>query len=65
MTATATRLVIVLVGTGFLLTIVLIGILSAREQPIPDVLQNIAVGSLTLLGGILVKPAREPGEGPE
>lgn len=53
---TATRLVVALVGASLLLSTALIGLLAAQGQAVPDVLQNIAVGSLTGLVGLLVRP---------
>lgn len=50
----ATRLVVVLVGSLALVALVGIIALAFRGQPIPDVLQNVAVGSLTGLVGLLV-----------
>lgn len=35
--------------------------LAFNNQPIPDVLQNIAVGSLTALAGVLVPAGRARG----
>ena len=50
---TATRLVTILVGLALLLSTLGIIALAFRGTPIPDVLQNIAVGSLTGLVGLL------------
>lgn len=47
-------LVIAFIGLVLLMAVALIGILAVRGQPAPDVLQNIAVGSLTGLVGLLV-----------
>jgi hypothetical protein len=51
-----TRAVVYLVGATLILAVVGIIYLSAGTggRPIPDVLQNIAVGSLTGLVGLLV-----------
>lgn len=38
----------------------LIGYLAAVGNPIPDVLQNVAVGALTALAGVLVRPRDVP-----
>lgn len=50
----STRMVIGVVGLAMVLAIGGIIALAFTGHPIPDVLQNIAIGSLTLLGGILV-----------
>lgn len=50
----APRLVILAVATALVLSLLLIGLLAFKGQPIPDVLQNVAVGSLTGLVGLLV-----------
>lgn len=52
----ATRLVVALVGATLILATALIGVLAAQGLAVPDVLQNIAVGSLTGLVGLLVRP---------
>lgn len=51
-----TLVVIYVIGAVLLAAVVLIGLLAFNGQPIPDVLQNVAVGSLTGLVGLLVKP---------
>lgn len=51
---TPVRLVIVLIGLVLLLAVGGIIGLATNEQPIPDVLQNVAVGALTGLVGLLV-----------
>lgn len=51
---TATRLVVLIVGTALLAGLAGIIVLSARGTAVPDVLQNVTIGSLTLLGGLLV-----------
>ncbi|KRF19666.1 hypothetical protein [Nocardioides sp. Soil796] len=56
-----TKLVITFVGTVFMVALCGIIVLAVRDQNVPDVLQNIAVGSMTLLGGLLV-PAKTPPE---
>lgn len=50
---------VVIVGVILALTLVFIGLLAMNGQPIPDVLQNIAVGSLTGLVGLLVQTRRD------
>lgn len=52
-----TRLVILAVALVLIIAVVGIIVLATNGQPIPDVLQNIAVGSLTGLVGLLV-PSR-------
>lgn len=47
--------VIYVIGLVLTLAVALIGLLAYNGQPIPDVLQNVAVGSLTGLVGLLVK----------
>lgn len=51
-----TLVVIYVIGAVLLAAVLLIGLLAFKGQPIPDVLQNVAVGSLTGLVGLLVKP---------
>lgn len=51
---TPTRLVVCILGLVLALCVALIGLLAYQTHPIPDVLQNIAVGSLTGLVGLLV-----------
>lgn len=53
---TPTNVVLLIVGAALLLSVGLIGYLAAHSVAIPDVLQNVAVGSLTGLVGLLVKP---------
>ena len=57
MNATPLRLVIAFVGVTLLGSLAGIDYLSAQGGTIPDVLQNVAVGSLTGLVGLLV-PAK-------
>lgn len=56
----ATGLVVVLVGSLALVALLGIIALAFTGHPIPDVLQNVAVGSLTGLVGLLV-PTRPTG----
>jgi len=42
------------------LAVSLIGYLAATGGTIPDVLQNVAVGALTALAGVLVRPRDTP-----
>lgn len=51
---TTIRLVIGILGAVLLLCVALIGLLAWHERAIPDVLQNIAVGSLASMGTLLV-----------
>lgn len=44
-----------------ILAVALIGYLAAVGSGIPDVLQNVAVGALTALAGVLVRPRDTPG----
>jgi hypothetical protein len=46
--------VVYVVGAALLLSIVGIVVLAVTANPVPDVLQNVAVGSLTGLVGLLV-----------
>lgn len=62
MNTTPTRLVIGFVGLVLLLSVVGIVWLATQGQPVPDVLQNIAVGALTGLVGLLVPAGRSAGE---
>lgn len=61
-TITATRLVVALVGLLALVALVGIITLAWAGQPVPDVLQNVAVGSLTGLVGLLVPADRARGQ---
>lgn len=47
---------IALIGFGALAGIV---VLAVVDKPVPDVLQNLAVGSLTALAGMLSRPPSE------
>ena len=62
MNTTPTRLVIGFVGLVLLGALVGIILLASQGNPIPDVLQNIAVGALTGLVGLLVPAGRASGE---
>lgn len=42
-------------GLVLVLSVALIGLLAYNEKPIPDLLQNIAIGDLTGLLGLLVQ----------
>lgn len=55
------NLTIVIVFVGGVLVLGLAGIvgLSLTDHAIPDVLQNVTVGALTALVGLLVKPGAE------
>ena len=53
--------VIAVVGATLLGGLLGIIILSVNGQPTPDVLQNVTIGSLTLLGGLLVPRGRRHG----
>lgn len=44
------------IGLSLILSVLGIIGLAVTEHPIPDVLQNLAVGSLTGLAGLLVTP---------
>lgn len=62
---TAQRLVIATVGLVTLAAVIIIGVLALRGAGIPDVLQNVAVGGLTGLIGLLVpttpsRPRQQP-----
>jgi hypothetical protein len=54
MTTTPARLVIAILGLVLLTAVDGIIWLTAQGHPVPDVLQNVAVGSLTGLVGLLV-----------
>lgn len=51
-------------GCTLLLCVVGIIVLALRSLNVPDVLQNIAVGSLTGLVGLLAMPQKSPPPGP-
>lgn len=57
---TPIRLVIGFVGVTLLAALIGIIVLASEGQGIPDVLQNIAVGALTGLVGLLVPAGRGP-----
>lgn len=48
------KLVAIMLGVALLLALALIGGLAWAERGIPDVLQNVAVGSLAALSALLV-----------
>lgn len=54
------QLVILIVGLVLLVAVVAISYLATIGQAIPDVLQNVAVGALTGLVGLLVPSQRNP-----
>lgn len=54
MPVTPIRLVIVFVGLTLIGSLVGIVVLAVNEHTVPDVLQNIAIGALTGLVGLLV-----------
>lgn len=58
MITTPVRLVIGFVGFTLLGSLAGIVLLALNAQPIPDVLQNVAVGALTGLVGLLVPAGR-------
>lgn len=58
MIRTPIRLVIAFVGVTLFGALVGIVVLAARGQTVPDVLQNVAVGALTGLVGLLVPAGR-------
>lgn len=64
MNPTTYRYAILFVGCTLLLSVLGIVLLSFGDfgggRPIPDVLQNISIGSLTGLVGLLVNPNRQP-----
>lgn len=53
----AMTLVILILGAVLLVSLIAIAALAFARVPIPDVLQNVAVGSLTSIGSLLVRPA--------
>lgn len=60
MTRSPLTLVVLILGLVLILAVVAISYLAATGHPIPDVLQNIAVGGLTGLVGVLVQPRNTP-----
>lgn len=56
--------VVAVVGLTLLGGLLGVVLLAVNGQPVPDVLQNVTIGSLTLLGGLLVptgvKAPRQP-----
>lgn len=54
------RVVLAFVGAALILSLAGIVVLAARGDSIPDVLQNIAVGSLTGLVGLLKNTSDTP-----
>lgn len=59
MNTTSLRFVIAALTAVLLLAVAGIIYLTARGLATPDVLQNIAVGALTALAGILVRPTSD------
>lgn len=57
MSVTPLRMVIGFIGAVLLACVVGIVVLSATDHTVPDVLQNVAIGALTGLVGVLV-PSR-------
>lgn len=55
--------VVCVVGATLLGGLAGIVVLAVTSTPVPDVLQNVTIGSLTLLGGLLV-PRTAPEESP-
>jgi hypothetical protein len=56
-----------ILGAGFLLSISGIIVLAVLQRPTPDVLQTLAVGSMTAIGALLARGGRDdsgPGEAP-
>lgn len=51
--------VVLIVGSTLVGGLAGIVALAVLHQPVPDVLQNVTIGSLTLLGGLLVPRAKE------
>lgn len=47
------KYVILVLGAGFILAVLGIVALAWVQRPVPDVLQNIAVGALGVLGALL------------
>lgn len=62
---TGSRMVIGILGGVLTLATVLIGLLAYQGTPTPDVLQNIAIGSLTGLVGVLVPRPGDTAHGGE
>lgn len=60
MTRNPVTMVVLILGLVLLGAVLGIIYLAATGHPIPDVLQNIAVGSLTGLVGVLVQPRATP-----
>lgn len=58
------RLVVLLLGTTLLVSVVAISTLAGLGSTIPDVLQNVAVGSLTGLAGVLARDKATEGQEP-
>lgn len=52
---------VLLVGATLILSVVGIIVLAVQAQPVPDVLQNVAVGSMTGLLGLLAVPRDSAG----
>ena len=49
------RTALLLLGAGFILSVLGIVALAATDHTIPDVLQNVAVGSMTAVGALLTR----------
>lgn len=59
MTTPPIRLVVLILGAVLLLSVAGVIALAITSVPVPDVLQNIAVGTLTGLVGLLVQTRQE------
>jgi hypothetical protein len=60
MTTTPLRIVTSILGLVLVIAVVGIIYLATTDHTIPDVLQNIAVGSMTALGALLVPSRSNP-----
>lgn len=59
MTTPPIRLVVIILGAVLVLSVVGVIALAINKIPVPDVLQNIAVGTLTGLVGLLVQTRQD------
>jgi hypothetical protein len=55
---------LVILGAGFILSVGLIGACALTDRAVPDVLQNLAVGSMGMIGALLVSGSHKDDETP-
>lgn len=56
---------LLILGAGFILSVGFIGACALTDRAVPDVLQNLAVGSMGMIGALLVSGSHRPDETPD